>query len=400
MARCGDGFAAGGDLLKAALDAAAQVRGALAGVVPDLACVFVTGSDHAGVEAALLLAAERIGAATTIGCSAYGVIGSGQAAEASTSVSAWAAYLPGVRLRAFHLEVLRTPDSIAVVGMPQQRADDAVAVLLADPWSFPADGFVAQSWDALPGLPLVGGLAHGSRGAGSVRLLLDGRTVDRGAVGVLLGGVSSGGIGLKTLVSQGCRPVGPAMTVTAAEGNVILELAGAPALDKLRAVLAGLPDREQALVTAGLQIGVAVDEYADSQEQGDFLIRGIVASDEARGGLAIGDIVQVGRTVRFQVRDAGAASADLLATLHRFRASGALDPVEGALLFSCNGRGRSMFGEPAHDGRLIASGLGARSVAGFMSSGEIGPVGGRNHVHGLSASMLLVGDAASGGEAR
>ena len=152
MARCGDGFAAGSDLLRAALDAADQVRAALHGSVPDLACVFVSGSDHAGVEAALLLAAERVGARTTIGCSAYGVIGSGRAAEAASSVSVWAAYLPGVRLRAFHLEVLRTSDSIAVVGMPQQRSDDAVAVLLADPWSFPADGFVAQSWDALPGL--------------------------------------------------------------------------------------------------------------------------------------------------------------------------------------------------------------------------------------------------------
>ena len=81
--------------------------------------------------------------------------------------------------------------------------------------------------------------------------------------------------------------------------------------------------------------------------------------------------------------------------LTRFRASGALDPVEGALLFSCNGRGRAMFGDAAHDGRLVAAGLGARSVAGFMSAGEIGPVGGRNHLHGFSASMLLVGDAAT-----
>ena len=397
MARCGDGFAAGGDLLKAALQAAEQVLDGLHGTVPDLACVFVSGSDHAAVEAALLLAGGRVGARTTIGCSAYGVIGAGQAAEAATSVSVWAAQLPGLRLRAFHLEVLRTAESIVVVGMPEQRADDAVAVLLVDPWSFPADGFVAQSSDALPGLPLVGGLAFGTRGAGSVRMLLDERTVERGAVGVLLSGVGAGAVGVRTLVSQGCRPVGPAMTVTAAEGNVILELAGVPALEKLRSVLASLPVREQALVTAGLQIGVAVDEYAESQEQGDFLVRGIVGSDEARGGLAVGDLVDVGRTVRFQVRDAAAASADLASTLMRFRAGRTLDPVEGALLFSCNGRGSSMFGDAGHDSRLVAAELGAAAVAGFMATGEIGPVGGRNHLHGYSASMLLVGEAHDGG---
>lgn len=390
MARCGDGFAAGSDLLKAALDAAEQVRTALHGSVPHLACVFVTGSDHAAVEAALLLAGERVGARTTIGCSAYGVIGAGQAAEAVTSVSVWAAYLPGARLRAFHLEVLQGEDSVAIVGMPDQLPDDVVAVLLADPWSFPADGFVAQSSDALPGLPFVGGLAFGARRAGSVRLLLDGRTVDRGAVGVLLGGP----VGLRTLVSQGCRPIGPAMAVTAADGNLILELAGVPALAKLRSILAELPAREQALVTAGLQIGVAVDEYAEGQGQGDYLVRGIVGSDEERGGIAVGDVVEVGRTVRFQVRDADAASADLASMLMLFRAAGELDPVEGALLFSCNGRGRAMFGDASHDVRMVAAELQARSVAGFMAAGEIGPVGGRNHLHGFSASMLLVGDPA------
>ena len=317
------------------------------------------------------------------------MIGAGRAAEATSSVSVWVASLPGAHLRAFHLEVLRTADSLVVVGMPEQHVDDAVALLLADPWSFPADGFVAQSTEALPGLPLVGGLAFGGRGAGSVRLLLDGRTVDRGAVGLVLGGP----IGLRTLVSQGCRPVGPAMTVTAADGNVVLELAGVPALDKLRSVLAALPGNEQALVTAGLQLGVAVDEYAEGQGQGDFLVRGIVGTDDARGGLAVGDVVEVGRTVRFHVRDAAAASADLTSSLLRFKAQGGLDPVEGVLLFSCNGRGMSMFGETDHDVRAVTSGLSARGVAGFMAAGEIGPVGGRNHVHSFSASMLLVGDA-------
>jgi small ligand-binding sensory domain FIST len=387
MVRCGDGFGAGPDLLRAAADAVEQARAALHGSAPDLACVFVSGSDPVTVEEALLLASERLGAPTTIGCSAYGVLGAGQAAEGTSAVSVWVASLPGATLRAYHLEVLRTADSLVVVGMPEQGAG-ALSLLLADPWSFPADSFVAQSAEALPGLALVGGLAFGSRGAGSVRLLLDGHVVDRGAVGVLVGGR----VGLETLVSQGCRPVGPAMTVTAADGNVVLELAGMPALDKLRAVLAELPSQEQALVTAGLQLGIAVDEYADAQGHGDFLVRGIVGTDDDRGGFAIGDVVDVGRTVRFHVRDAAAASADLTSSLLLFRAGSRLETVEGALLFSCNGRGRAMFGESEHDLRAVNAGLGARGVAGFMAAGEIGPVGGRNHVHSLSASMLLVGD--------
>jgi len=130
-------------------------------------------------------------------------------------------------VRTFHLEVMRADAGLAVVGLPERSPDDAVALLLADPWSFPADGFVERSNEALAGLPIVGGLATGPRGAGSTRLLVDGRVVERGAVGVLLGGP----VAARALVSQGCRPIGPPMTVTAAEGNVLLALAG----DDLRA---------------------------------------------------------------------------------------------------------------------------------------------------------------------
>jgi small ligand-binding sensory domain FIST len=62
---------------------------------------------------------------------------------------------------------------------------------------------VRQANDTLPGLPIVGGMAAGPTGAGSTRLWLDGRAVDRGAVGVLLSGVA-----VHTVVSQGCRPSG------------------------------------------------------------------------------------------------------------------------------------------------------------------------------------------------
>jgi small ligand-binding sensory domain FIST len=399
-ARFGTGLGHGPDLLLAALEAAAQAAAQLGGAVPDLALVFVSGDDHALLEGALVLAGERLAAHTTIGCTGYGVLAAGHAAEATPAVAVWAAVLPGARLRAFHLEVMRTPDSIAVVGLPPTRPDDVVGVTLADPWTFPADSFVAGSAQALAGLPLVGGLAHGPRGAGSVRLLVDGRVVDRGAVGLIL----AGPVRAHALVSQGCRPVGPAMTVTAAEGNVLLELAGTAALVKLREVVQALPATDQALAARGLQVGIALDEYLDHPGQGDFLVRGLVGVDDERGGLAVGDVVQVGRTVQFQVRDAAAASADLRTVLARFRATGsdgpaeteaddAGEPLASALLFSCNGRGRSFFASADHDVRVVGSVLGTSAVAGFMASGEIGPVGGRNHVHGQSATVLAFGGA-------
>jgi len=181
------------------------------------------------------------------------------------------------------------------------------------------------------------------------------------------------------------------MTVTAADGNVILELAGLPALRKLEGILENLDPVEQALATKGLQIGIAMDEYAEEHEQGDFLVRGIAGADDDRQGIVVGDLVSVGSTVRFQLRDAAAADEDLRTSLERFRRSSSLDTVEGALLFSCNGRGAQLFASADHDVAMVRDRLGVDGVAGFFAAGEIGPVGGRNHVHGLTASILAFG---------
>jgi small ligand-binding sensory domain FIST len=97
--------------------------------------------------------------------------------------------------------------------------------------------------------------------------------------------------------------------------------------------------------------------------------------------VAVGDRVEVGQTVRFQVRDAAGAGEDLAELLGP-------EPARGALLFSCNGRGTAMFDSADHDARVLRRVLGDGGVAGFFAAGEIGPVGGRNHLHAFTASVL------------
>jgi small ligand-binding sensory domain FIST len=273
---------------------------------------------------------------------------------------------------------------MAVLGLPGSEPADRIAMMFVDPHSFPAEGFVKQA-NETAGVPFVGGIATGARGPGSTRLHLDGRTVDRGAVGVMLGGP----VGAVARVSQGCRPVGPAMTVTKAEGNLVLELAGVPAVTKIEQVLAQLTAADQALATDGLQLGVAIDEYAEDHDRGDFLVRTILGIDRARGGFAIADVLAVGSTVRFQVRDAATADDDLRATLLQLRDG--FDSIDGALLFSCNGRGSNLFTSSDHDVLALRQGLSTSGIGGFFGAGEIGPVGGRNHLHGFSASVLVFG---------
>jgi small ligand-binding sensory domain FIST len=388
VAHFGDGVATGPDLLGAAETAVKQAVAPL-DRRPDLACVFVCGDDPDMVTEAAHRAMRAADARTVLGCTASGVIGGSRGVEETNAVSAWTGVLPDARLEPFRLETMRTEERLVVLGMPEARDDDVVGMLLADPYSFPVDAFVERSGDVMPGLPLVGGLAGGGGGPGSVRLFIDDEVIDSGAVGVVIGGP----IVAATLVSQGARPIGPTMVVTKAEDNILYELAGAPALNRLEQIVAELTAEEQALAAGGLLIGVAMDEYAEEHEQGDFLVRGVVGADTDASAIAIGDVVEVGRTVRFQVRDASAAEDDLTGLLDRFD----LPSVEGALLFSCNARGRAMFPTSDHDIEVVRRALTAGGVGGFFAAGEIGPVGGRNHVHGFTASILAFGpaDAAS-----
>ena len=55
-------------------------------------------------------------------------------------------------------------------------------------------------------------------------------------------------------------------------------------------------------------------------------------------------------------------------------------------MFSCNGRGQSMFGACDHDATMIERRPGRHPAAGFFAAGEIGPVGGRSFLHTFTAT--------------
>ena len=121
-----------------------------------------------------------------------------------------------------------------------------------------------------------------------------------------------------------------------------------------------------------------------------FLVRNVIGADEA-GGIAITDVVRVGQTVQFHVRDAETADEDLHALLQRDVGAHERRPA-GALVFSCNGRGSRLFEEPNHDARAVRSEAGPIPVAGLFAMGELGPVGGQNFIHGFTASVALFED--------
>ncbi|MHB8330475.1 MAG: FIST C-terminal domain-containing protein, partial [Acidimicrobiales bacterium] len=194
-------------------------------------------------------------------------------------------------------------------------------------------------------------------------------------------------IGIETVVSQGCRPFGHPLVVTRSEDNVIFELAGRPALERLVNQAHDTLTEEEILLLemGGLHLGRVIDEHREQFGRGDFLVRNVIGADRASGAIAIGDTVPVGTTVQFQLRDARTADEDLRAALGGRQA-------DGALLFTCNGRGTRLFDEPDHDVGVLVDQLGPLPIAGFFAAGELGPVGGRNFLHGFTASVTLLRD--------
>jgi small ligand-binding sensory domain FIST len=129
-----------------------------------------------------------------------------------------------------------------------------------------------------------------------------------------------------------------------------------------------------------------INEYQESFGRGDFLVRNVLGADPEAGAVAVGDYVRPGQTVQLHLRDEATADEDLRTLLATAAGKGA---PAGALLFTCNGRGTRMFAEPHHDAGVLRALLGDVPVAGFFAQGELGPIGGKNFVHGFTASVAL-----------
>lgn len=353
------------------------------GTHPDAVIVFTTVAHAGALEDTMATVREVLHPAVAIAAASEAVVGTGREVEGGPALSIWAGrWGPVMPVR---LSASPHPDGPTFSGMPDPgRFASSALILLGDPFSFPVPDFLAVLGTTHPGLRVVGGMASGARGPGGNRLALDAAVFTDGAVGLLVGP----GVDLTAVVSQGCRPIGQPFVVTSAEGRIVRALAGRSALERLDELAGSLSPAEiRALNSGGLHLGHVIDERKAEFGAGDFLVRPVLGGDRETGGIALGEEVGVGTTVQFHLRDATGAHDDLDGILVR-EAPGA-EP-EAALLFTCNGRGQRLFGQPDHDAAVLADRIGPVPTAGMFSAGEIGPLAGHNEVHAFSASMLLL----------
>lgn len=361
-------------------ETAGSILEELEGTAIDLLVVFMDSAHTGAVEDISSALGQLLNPRVLLGTTACGVIGQINEVEDSPSLSIWA----GTDMAATPLRI-EPGDSAPIGGWASLAGSSSTneqnVILLADPFSTPLDELVADAHSSAPNLRIHGGLSSAARGPGGNRLLLDGAIYTNGAVGVDLGSTPT-----VSVVSQGCRPLGNAFTVTGAQGNVITELASQQPLDVLEAVATNASEADRQLLAQGIHIGVVFDEgQLDEFDRGDFLIRPVLGADPESGAIAIGAAIEPGTTVQFQVRDAASASEDLTGML-----SDANDvDATAALTFTCNGRGLHLFGRSGHDAELVHGITGSRATAGMFCAGEFGPVRSENHIHGFTASTLL-----------
>ncbi|MCC6234884.1 MAG: FIST C-terminal domain-containing protein [Verrucomicrobiales bacterium] len=373
--------------LRAALESA---RASLPDDRADLAVAFLTTPLMAQTSELMEVLQVHARASCLIGCTGTGVISNGLEVEEGPAVAFALLRVPGSQFKPFRIAAADVEEAHGPAWWHAKTGVDWTQtrgwLAFADPYSLDSEGWLHQWNEAYPSVPTVGGLAGGGPSTTRTHIFLNQEVYSEGAVAVSV----SGQLGLETTVSQGCRPIGRPWTVTAADRNLIQRIGNLPALTVLQNTFDDLPAADKARAGGNIFVGLAMNEYQEEHRRGDFLVRNLLAADPKSGVVAVGARVRVGQTLQFQFRDGSAADEDLSSVLSSARERLNPSRVIAACLCTCAGRGSRLFGHPNHDAQLVHTSLGAPlPLAGLFCNGEIGPVGGRNYVHGYSASTAF-----------
>lgn len=266
---------------------------------------------------------------------------------------------------------------------------------------------------------LFGGLSSSRSSSVQFAVAGDGNISGQGsASGVFSGGLSGvafgASVGLVSRVTQGCKPVSKARTITKVDNNLMLELDGQAALDVLLSDLhISLEEPQQALRTVRATLVGLADSYGEPVRQtgnfgNDVTVRHIIGLDPVRRGVAIAEHLQSGTRMAFCQRNPQAARADLMRICAEIREE--LEPEEmslrtanalleseleaaphlarriaGAVYVSCTGRGGSHFGGPSAELQLVRKALGDVPLVGFFAGGEIA----YDHLYGYTGVLTV-----------
>jgi small ligand-binding sensory domain FIST len=349
---------------------------------PDTVVLFVSRA-HTGVfEDIARTVGNLLSPGVLVGCSTRSTLAGTQEVEHVPSVALWAGITgDSIAVRIPVVSTQGLTSSLETAFESNERMSGGTLLMFVDPVAAMTGPMLRDVQSHFPDLTITGATASAGNLPGSNRFALDDRLYSDGAVGVILPPECP----LVVAVSHGAEALGDPFTVTRCERNMVIELAGAPAMSRLQQIVGALDPVRRARLGDGVLLGSIPDDHLPGIDTTDFILHKIRGTDPENGALALDGEVTLGATVQFHLRDALSADVQLRA---------ALADVEGssALVFTDVGRGMRLFDEPDHDAATIVEMLGSRAVAGMFGGSEIAPVGGVPTIHRASVVSVIFGD--------
>jgi small ligand-binding sensory domain FIST len=390
MLKAGVGLSTAMDGAFAAAEAVERAAMSL-GERPDLCIAFVTG-DHAD-DLPDILSTLTTGSGTpyVVGCSAAGVVAEGREVEAEPGVGVLAIASDSMRATPFLFRDAGDQGLTAGIHLGQRligsRGKDDLLLVWPDPYRM-HPGRLLHGLDAtLGGVAVAGGAASSSLEFPAT-FQFSGREMSSAAVsGVRLGG----DVRSHVLVAQGCRPVGEPLRVTRADRNLLLELDGRPALDRLREVVPQDLFDDPACALHAVSVALLPEDGGATLRPGEYLVRNIVSADAETGALGVADFVAEGQSVVFAMREPESARAELERSLQSLGGNGGAGDWAFGLYFDCVARGRSLYGKPDVDSGILSAALPGLPILGFFCNAEIAPLRGANQLFTYTGVLVLVG---------
>lgn len=334
---------------------------------PDTLVMVFGGADLLDDDADLTAVADAFPRSVLIGCSTSGEIHDAGVYDGSLTVAVTRFERTQLALEVEPVSPSSSAEAGAQIGKRlRERADDLAAV------------FVLSDGIDVNGSALAAGLAAGTDSSVVVTggLAGDGSRFER--TWVLVDGhaqaahvTAIGFYGTALEVGYGSEGgwtvLGPERVITRAEGNVLLELDGQPALELYKSYLG---DRAVDLPASALLFPLAVHAGGDGDRE---LVRTILGVDETRQSMTFAGDVPQGSTAQLM-----RGTAERLVEAAQTAAASARLPGDEpslAIAVSCIGR-RLYLGQRVEDElEAVTNGLGPNcGLVGFYSYGELSPM--------------------------
>jgi small ligand-binding sensory domain FIST len=355
----------------------------------DWALVFASSHYLKDFGALYAECSETLGTDCVVGCSASGILTEYGEINDAPALGVLIGGTSEIRLTPFIFEELEGNSKKIAEKILQLRPEDSsTLVLLPDIFKLDAEPFFKTFNDFNEGNPMplkiVGGASSTENPAYGTSQFFQEKMVQGGISGFYV----RGNFPSRVSVSQACTPISPCFTVTACEGQWLLELDGEPAFEVLKSCIPEpmLDDMRQ---LASLIFLASPCDNSEEIFPGNFLVQNIVGIDPRNNVLACSGNVKNGKKMAFAFCSADHARENLKNSLKTLKEDCGNSIPQFGIYFNCCARGRALYGFSDVDPSYITQEFNTFPLIGLSSFAEIGPIGQKHFLQAYSGVLVL-----------